>query len=98
MTDLQNQFTKRIIPLLQRFKVPKAAFFGSLVSGKFSKKSDVDILIDTPNNMSLLDLAGLKLELEDTLKREVDIVTYNGLSPYLKTSILSEQQVFYEKR
>ena len=46
--------------------------------------------------MSLLDFVGLKQDIKDILNKEVDLVSYNGLSPYLKDGILSEQQIFYE--
>ncbi|KKU87422.1 hypothetical protein A3A64_00460 [Candidatus Gottesmanbacteria bacterium RIFCSPLOWO2_01_FULL_48_11] len=85
-----------IIPILKRYKVRKAAFFGSLVDGRFTQTSDVDVLVLPPEHMSLLDFVGLKQDIEDRIGKEVDLVSYNGLSPYLKDTILSEQRVFYE--
>jgi len=40
----------------------------------------------------ILDLAGLKIELEESLGRKVDVLTYNSLHPLLKERILSEQR------
>ena len=39
---------------------------------------------------SLLDLVGLKQDLEDLLSRPVDVVTERALSPYLRERVLSE--------
>lgn len=90
-------YTNAIVPILTRYGVVKAAFFGSLVDGTFQEgKSDVDILVLPPRGMSLLDFIGLKQDIEDTIRRDVDLVSYNGISPYLKDSILSKEQVFYE--
>lgn len=84
---------------MRRYGVVKAAFFGSLVGGQFREdESDVDILILPPRGMSLLDFIGLKQDIEDTIHKDVDLVSYNGISPYLKTSILSNEQVFYETK
>ena len=41
---------------------------------------------------SLLDLAGLKIELEELLKKKVDVRTYNSLHPLSKERILNEQE------
>jgi hypothetical protein len=88
---IQN-IKKKIIPILKRYEVKKAAIFGSFVRGEARKKSDIDILVDLPEDKSLLDLVGLKLELEEILKRKVDVLTYNSLHPLLKNIILSEQK------
>lgn len=98
MTKQFTQYKEKIIPILKRYNVPKAAFFGSFVDGRFTEKSDVDILVLPPEGMSLLDFVGLKQDIEDTIGKDVDLVSYNGLSPYLKDNILSEQQVFYETK
>jgi predicted nucleotidyltransferase len=42
-------------------------------------------------NFSLLDFVGLKLELEDALGREVDLVEYDTIKPRLKDVILKEE-------
>ena len=52
---------------------------------------DIDILIEFKGKKSLLDLAGLKIELEEKLKRKVDVLTYDSLHPLLKEHILAEQ-------
>ena len=45
----------------------------------------------------LLDFVGVKPELEEKLKRRVDVVTYNGINHRLKDLILKEQKVIYKK-
>lgn len=94
-TPIQT-YQDKIIPLLRRYNVRRAAFFGSLVDGRFSQSSDVDMLVLPPAHMSLLDFVGLKQDIEDHIGRDVDLVSYNGISPYLRESILSEQHIFYE--
>ena len=89
---------KKITPILKRQGVLKAAVFGSVVRGKMTKKSDVDILVKLAKNKSLLDLVGLKLELEDKLDRTVDVISYGGIHPLLKDIILKEQRIIYESK
>jgi uncharacterized protein len=69
----------------------RAAFFGSIVRDEMTDESDIDILIEFEGRKSLLDLAGLKLDLEDALERRVDLLTYRSLHPMLKDRILAEQ-------
>lgn len=88
-----KEIKKKILPILKDHDVKKAALFGSLVKKEAKKESDIDILIEFKGNKSLLDLASLKIELENKLKRKVDVVTYNSLHPLLKDRILEEQKV-----
>jgi len=83
----------KIIPILERYEVKKAAVFGSFVRGEQKEDSDIDILVEFKGEKSLLDLAGLKIELEEALQRKVDVLTYNSLHPLLKDRILKEQKV-----
>jgi predicted nucleotidyltransferase len=64
--------------------------FGSFARGEQRPSSDIDLLVDLPQEATLLDLIGLKLDLEESLHRPVDIVTPDGLSPYLRERILRE--------
>ena len=82
---------KKIRPLLEMFGVKRASLFGSFVRDDFSKKSDVDILVEFPEEKSLLDLVHLERELKQELGRKVDLVTYASIHSLLKDSILSEE-------
>jgi len=97
MTVVQK-IRSKIIPTLKDQGVLKAALFGSVVRGEAKKDSDIDLLVKLDDSKTLLDLVGLKLELEDTLKRKVDVLTYDAIHPLLKKIILDEQQIIYEKR
>jgi len=89
---------RRIIPILRRYGVVKAAIFGSFVRGEAKEDSDLDLLVEFKGEKSLIDLAGLKIELEETLGISVDVLTYDSLHPLLKDRILREQEVIYEER
>ena len=88
-----EEIKSRIIPVLKRHDVKKASIFGSYARGEEKENSDIDILVEFNGEKSLLDLSGLKIELEETLNRKVDILTYNSLHPLLKKRILEEQKV-----
>ncbi len=90
--------TRKIIPTLRRQGVVKAALFGSMVRGEAKMKSYVDILVKFDERKSLLDLVRLQFVLEDKLGRKVDLLTYGSIHPMLRSSILNDQKIFYEKR
>jgi predicted nucleotidyltransferase len=87
-----EELSEQILPVLKRFGVMKAALFGSQARGEGGKESDVDVLVEFETGKSLLDLAGLKIELEENLGRKVDVLTYESLHPLLKDRILKEQK------
>jgi predicted nucleotidyltransferase len=89
---------KQIIPTLRRGGVLKASIFGSFARGDYNKRSDVDLLVQFGDDQSLLDLVGLKFDLEEKLGRKVDILTYRSIHPLLKEIIMREQKIIYEKR
>jgi len=78
--DTLSSIKKRSLPILQRHDIKRAAIFGSFARGEAKARSDVDFLIEYKSkNKSLFDLVNLKSELENSLGRKVDIITYNSI-------------------
>ena len=63
--------------------------FGSVARDEASDTSDLDLFIDydPSRKFSLVDLAGIKIYLEDELSTEVDVTTRSSLHPWLKEKI-----------
>lgn len=64
--------------------------FGSVARGETGPNSDVDFLIELEAGRSLLDHAGLLLDLEQLLGCKVDVVTERGLRPRIRERVLKE--------
>ena len=81
-------------PALLRAAAHHRAFslrvFGSVARGEDKPASDIDFLVEFSPDASLLDLVGLKQEIEGILGRQADIVTPDGVSPFLREKILDE--------
>jgi uncharacterized protein with HEPN domain/predicted nucleotidyltransferase len=90
MNEQVRTARETVLKILQQNGIKRAAFFGSIVRGEMTDESDIDILVEFEGRKSLLDLAGLKLDLEDALERRVDLLTYRSLHPMLKDRILAE--------
>jgi uncharacterized protein len=79
-----------ILDLAKRHGAKNVRVFGSLARGEDSEGSDLDLLVTLAEGRSLLDLVGLKQDVEDLIHRPVDVVTERALSPYLRERVLSE--------
>jgi len=86
-----SEINQKILPVLQSCGVTKAGIFGSFARGEAEEGSAMDILVDLPKNKSLLDLVGIKQDLEELLCRKVDLVTYKSLYHLLREPILAEE-------
>ncbi len=64
--------------------------FGSVARGDADAASDIDFLVDFQPGRSLLDLAGLLIDLEDLLGHPVDVVTEPGLKARIRPRVLAE--------
>ena len=91
-TDIEG-LKNKIIPILERHGIKKAGLFGSCVRRELKKRSDIDILVQVPDDISLLGFIGIKLELEESLGRKVDLVEYETIKPLIKDKIINEQMV-----
>src|SRR5690348_6539022 len=89
-----SSITKKALPVLKKHAVKRASIFGSFARGTAKLKSDVDFIIEYQGrNKTLFDLINLKMELEDTLNRKVDLITYNSIYWRIRDRILAEQVV-----
>lgn len=94
---IQNKINKslmeikpKIIQILKKNKIKKAGIFGSYARGDQKKNSDIDILVEPPKGIGF-GFAGIEIQLSKELNKKVDLVSYNGLSPYLKDKILKQE-------
>ena len=86
-----EKYKDLMLEILKKHDVKRASLFGSIVREEMTDESDIDILIEFKGEKSLLDLAGLKIALEEALKCKVDVLTYDSIHPLLKDQILAEQ-------
>ncbi|OGH69778.1 MAG: hypothetical protein A3C90_02000 [Candidatus Magasanikbacteria bacterium RIFCSPHIGHO2_02_FULL_51_14] len=84
--DIQR-IKKILVPQLKKAGVTRASLFGSFARGDYTDTSDVDVLFEPPDMMSLLGLVRLERELSNAAGRKVDLVTFRSVSPLLKPYI-----------
>jgi predicted nucleotidyltransferase len=80
-------FLPEIIKLFKRHKIISAYVFGSVLTEKFNDQSDIDFLVNNQEDLDPVISGGhlwdLTYELEDLLKRPIDLLTERSLkNPY----------------
>ena len=95
-----EEIKNMIYDVLKKYGIEKAYIFGSYARGEANKKSDVDIMIKKGNLKTLLQLSALAYEIENILKKQIDIVieeTYTKDINYDSETIKLAKSLFYEK-
>jgi len=78
---------------LRSLGVRRIGLFGSVLRGEGRPDSDVDVLVEfDPARKSFDAFVRLALYLENRLGRHVDLLTTEGLSPYIGPKILEEAE------
>lgn len=98
MTPIE-QYNKDIQALCARHKVRRLYAFGSVITGKFTSESDIDLLVDF-GPVELEQYAdnyySLKFALEDMMRRKIDLLEEKAIkNPYFKEAIESQKQLIY---
>ena len=98
MTIIEKNRDK-IIALCDKHRVARLFVFGSVLTDKFNKNSDIDLLVDF-SGVELYDYAenyfSFKKSLEKLFKRQIDLLEDKAVkNPYLRRSIDSSKTMIY---
>lgn len=78
--------------------VIKAYIFGSQAKGTSNTESDLDILVELDHTSPIgLKFVQIQLDLQEILKLDVDLVTFQSLSEYIKPNVDREKELIYER-
>jgi predicted nucleotidyltransferase len=72
--------------------VRRAALFGSVARGENRPGSDIDIMleIDPEAHITVFDYVGLKEYIAGLFDSPVDVVSHDGLKPYLRPTAMAD--------
>ena len=89
-----------IMSLFEKHKIKDAYLFGSALTDKFDKKSDVDFLVNFTDGLDPVEkgelLWDLRFSLEDTLNRPIDLITETSLkNPYFIEEVNEKKMKIY---
>ena len=89
-TEIKSILHEHSSELVEHYGVTNLGVFGSVVRGQAREGSDVDILADVPENMSLLGIISVENYLSDLLGMKVDFIPRSDIRRELKIHILDE--------
>ena len=90
-----DEISRRIRPVAEKYHLKTVYLFGSYARGDMTDSSDIDLRIDK-GNIKGFQLAGLLLDLEDSLGRSVDLVPTTSLDQRFLDSIRDDEVLLYE--
>jgi uncharacterized protein len=95
---LEN-YISEIITLCKKNNVKSLYVFGSVLTDKFTDKSDIDLIVDIDSSdpLEYSDYYfSLKFALEELLRRQIDLLETRALkNPYLRENIDNSKTLLY---
>jgi predicted nucleotidyltransferase len=80
----------KIMEIAANYGASNIRVFGSIVRDEADEKSDIDLLVNIEPGRSLLDHAGMHLELQKLLGHKVDVISERGLKDRFRKKVLAE--------
>ena len=83
--------------MCRRYSVKELSLFGSAARGEMGPDSDLDLLVEFEPGarIGLIKFESFVDELESLSGRRIDLVTKNGLKPWVRPSVLKDARVIY---
>ena len=96
---MSTQMNQQIADYFKTQPVVRAWVFGSYSRNEQRLWSDIDILVqyDRSRPLGLMIIAGMKVDLEDLLNCEVDLVEEGTLRPWAVESVNRDKKLIYER-
>jgi len=90
LEETKNILAENKKELRRKYKLKEIGIFGSFVRGEQTKGSDVDILVEFTEPISLLKFIELEYYISDLIGAKVDLVMKDALKPRIGKHILEE--------
>lgn len=76
-----DEIQSRVLPIIQKYRIPAIFLFGSYARGEATESSDLDFLVDTAGTelTSLLRLGQLYCDLEEAFCKPIDLITVGAI-------------------
>ena len=88
--DVLRQKREEILKICARYGARNVRVFGSVARGEAQGDSDIDLVVRFDPDRSLLDHAGLLIELQELLGCKVDVVSERGIKARIRERVLQE--------
>jgi len=89
---------KAVIQYCTKYPIKQIGLFGSYARGEADEDSDIDLIVEFEDKVSLMKVLGLKTRLEADLRKRVDLVEPDSVDADLANEIARDMVVLYEKQ
>lgn len=83
---------QELLDMMTKHGFSNLRVFGSMARSDSGEHSDVNLLVDVPEDTSALTMVGLELELQALFGRRVDLATEDMLHPFYRDRVLRESR------
>ena len=96
MLDI-NWIKEKTVPIAIRYGLKKMYLFGSYAKGTATEESDIDLLFERGDKITLLGVSSMLQDLKESLGKSVDLVSVNSLEPSFAEEVYGSEVLLYEK-
>ena len=98
--DFFSKYRPSIIALFEKHKVKRLFAFGSVLTSRFTEKSDIDLVVDFDKEVEQVDYVNNFFDLRDALSaifhREIDLLEDKAIrNPVLRRNIDRTKSLIY---
>lgn len=86
-----SEISQIVLPVLRKYGILSASVVGSVARGQNTSKSDIDIVVDVIQPISLLTFTRIKLELEELLHTKVDLIERSAIKTRIRKYLLEDE-------
>ncbi len=95
----RTKIISKIVEILTKFsKVSKAWIYGSFSRKDNGPESDIDIAVKTDEGFSYFDLADIQFQLENEVKRKIDIGFIDSFRQNILDNVKQDLKLIYERQ
>lgn len=96
---IKNVLSQAIEDLQLKEKVNKVYLYGSFARGEDNPKSDIDLRLETTNNISMFDIGNIRYFIKEKTGRDVDISNEDPvkLDPDFYANVAKDEICIYEQ-
>lgn len=95
---MDQSLLDKLTSYFQSQPIAKAWLFGSRSRGEQREDSDYDIMVAFDAPVGLFKYSSIITDLENILKKGVDLVTEKSLYPWVKESVNHDKILIYERK
>jgi uncharacterized protein len=94
---LKNIDYEELDRICKKYAIRELSVFGSYAKGNYTEDSDLDILVDFKSleGITLITLSKIRYNLIDIFKKEIDLVSKDGIRDLIRDEVINSSKVFY---